>query len=270
MPAAPKNNRPLIDENLKTPLYMQVYSTLYQWIRQGRFQPGAKLDSEARMCDQFGVSRISVRKALDLLASEGWVVSRQGKGTFVSDKKPAVPAAASMEARISRSHEFAKASKTRDLKIEEIPADRQLASDLRLSVGDLVQFISYTRMLDGRPVGYIEAYFPASLGVVFTPKDFERSTSITVLADKGFTISGMDNLFGATLANTEMASVLNVHVGSPLVRTKMTVLDEVGKPLAWLRSRWPADEYEHHVYMARNAETGAPALMSPQQSAVKK
>lgn len=256
----------LMDETLKTPLYMQVYSALYQWIRQGRFKPGDKLDSEAELCASFGVSRISIRKALDMLAAEGWIKSQQGKGSFVTDKKPAIPTAANMEDRIARSRQFARASKTRGLDIAIENADERLAGDLKIAVGDPVQRVRYTRLLKDKPVGYIEAYFPAALGVKFTKQDFERSTAITVLAEKGLTIFGMDNLFGATLADTKLASLLNTHVGAPLVRTKMTVLDEIGKPLAWLRSRWRADQYEHHVYMTRDTETGAPKHISPLQA----
>jgi DNA-binding GntR family transcriptional regulator len=66
---------PLIDQDLKLPRYMQVYTTLYQWVAQGTYPAGARLESEGRLCEMFGVSRITVRKALDMLTQEGLLAS---------------------------------------------------------------------------------------------------------------------------------------------------------------------------------------------------
>ncbi len=256
----------IIDNSIKTPLYMQVYSALYQWIRQGRYKPGDKLESEAALCESFGVSRISVRKALDLLAAEGWVFSKQGKGTFVSDKRPVVGLPASMEEQILRSAEFARASRTRDLNIERISAPSDIAAELKLEQGEPVFSVSYVRMAKGKPLGLVRSYFPCIQGLSFSATDFIQNTSVTVLAQKGIPMSGIENMFGATLADTELARLLDSHVGAPLLSIKMTVLDDRAAPLAWLQSFWRADRYEHHVFMARNTETGAPRDQSPVQS----
>jgi len=253
----------MLDESIKTPLYMQVYSALYQWIQQGRYQPGDKLESEAKMCKVFGVSRISVRKALDMLSNEGWVESRQGKGTFVTGQKRDLPLRANMNDRIVRSGEYARLNKARGLKIETVPADDRTAGDLGVEPQSPVIKVSYVRLMKRESVGYIEAYFPTSLGVDFSKDDFQQNSSITVLANKGIPMSGIDHLFGAVLADAKLAKLVDTHVGAPLVRTKMSILDEQGQPLARIRAFWRADKYEHHVYMDRDVHTGAPVDQPP-------
>jgi len=253
----------IIDETIRTPLYMQVYTALYQWIQQGRYQPGDKLESEAGLCKLFGVSRISVRRALEMLSNEGWIESRQGKGSFVTDRKPDLPFKAGMNERIHISDKYSKLSTTKQFMYGLVPADAKTAVDLGIDEGTDVIRVSYVREMKGVPMGYIESFFLADLGVDFTADDFKKATSLTVLANKGIAIAGIDNLFGAVLADARFSQLLQVHVGAPLVRTKMSLLDENNKPLARIRGFWRADKYEHHVYMARDAQTGAPKNISP-------
>ncbi|MCC5863383.1 MAG: GntR family transcriptional regulator, partial [Gammaproteobacteria bacterium] len=59
-----------IDEKLRSPRYIQAYSMLRDWIYQGAYPPGAKLPPEGELCKTFGVSRITIRKAIDMLVDE--------------------------------------------------------------------------------------------------------------------------------------------------------------------------------------------------------
>ena len=68
---------------IASPRYHQVYVTLRTWVRDGTYKPGEQIPTEPQLCEVFGVSRITVRKAIDNLAKEGWLLRQQGRGTFV-------------------------------------------------------------------------------------------------------------------------------------------------------------------------------------------
>jgi len=78
---------PRLDRRGRVPLYYQLQELLHQQIASGRFAVGDALPSEAELCRMFGVSRIVVRQALDVLEVDGEIVRRQGKGTFVAEPK---------------------------------------------------------------------------------------------------------------------------------------------------------------------------------------
>ncbi|HIC96210.1 TPA: extracellular solute-binding protein [Candidatus Bipolaricaulota bacterium] len=77
-----------LDKRLAVPLYRQLKEILEERIRRGEFRPGERLPTERELCQQFGVSRITVRQALGELANEGLLYRHQGSGTFVNHRLP--------------------------------------------------------------------------------------------------------------------------------------------------------------------------------------
>ena len=73
-----------INRNSKLPLYQQIYEILRAELARGMWQPGDLLPTETDLVERFGVSRIIVRQALDMLVQDGLIYRQRGKGTFVS------------------------------------------------------------------------------------------------------------------------------------------------------------------------------------------
>ena len=67
---------------IASPRYHQVYVTLRTWVRDGTYKPGEQIPTEPQLCEVFGVSRITVRKAIDNLAKEGWLLRQQGRANI--------------------------------------------------------------------------------------------------------------------------------------------------------------------------------------------
>jgi GntR family transcriptional regulator len=243
-----------VNKNIKLPLYMQVHASLHHWITQGRYEPGRHLETESNLCRMFGVSRITIRKSIELLAQEGLVESIQGKGTFVADSNPHLPVRADMNQRISRAKQLARKSSTDDLRIEIESASKEVATDLNLENGEQIITSSYVRVLNEQRIGYAESAFPVSLGIKLTAKDFRLNTMLTILEDKGIALSGIDHLIGATLADARLAGLLDIQVGAPLVRIKMVMLDLLHKPVERVVAFFRADQYEHHMFMTRDTK----------------
>jgi len=247
-------NERRVNDHINVPRYQQVFSALQQWIAQGHYPPLSRLEPEKQLCEIFGVSRITIRKALELLAAEGLVKSVQGKGTFVQADLNRAPVHADMNQRIERARELARNSDVIDLTITETAASPDVCDDLKLQKGDSVQMVSYIRLLRDMRIGYVESFCPVDLGIEFTAADFKSNTLLTVLEDKGFKLSGIDHLVGASLADTRLAVLLELDVGMPLVRVKMIMLDLAHRPVQKVVAYFRADQYEHHLFLARQGQ----------------
>lgn len=239
-------------ESIRPPRYHQVYAALRGWVLGGTYPPGARLPSEGELCESFGVSKITTRKAIDLLVQEKLLVRVQGKGTFVVDDLGDAPNIGDMEQLIRKVEKLAKRSKLDRIEKKTVPADEETARDLQIDKGEPVEEISYVRFIDQKPVGYRVSYIPSARNLEITPKDLRSHQMLTILESKGVMISGAHQLIGACLADSQMAGLLNTNVGSPLVRIRLVVLDEDAQPVERSIAYYLAHRYEHHVFLTRN------------------
>ncbi len=244
----------LAPEHINVPRYQQVFSTLKQWIVEGHYPRSGALEPESKLCEMFGVSRITVRKALEMLAREGLVKSVQGKGTFVSAEMPGPSLHGEMQQRITRAREMANNSNIEQFSSSITKGSAEIWEDLKLNADTEVMKVSYVRVLRQLNIGYVESYYPLSLNISITEKDFEKSTLLTVLPDKGIALSGIDHLVGATLADARLAQLLNINVGAALVRVKMTMLNISHEPVQKVVGYFRADEYEHHLFLGQTGQ----------------
>ncbi len=231
--------------------YYQVYSMVREWIYEGLYAPGARLPSEAELCRSFGVSRITARKAVELLIRENLVVSIQGKGTFVVEDLADAHTVGDMDQLIRKVERLGRQSDIKDATVEEITGSDATCSDLALSKGARVHRASRVRYLDGDPIGYIVTFVPADLGIAFSLDEISSDPVLTLLERKGWKISGADQLVGATLADTRLASILKINIGAPIVRIRLVVFDVANRPVERMISYYRADRYHHHTVLGR-------------------
>jgi GntR family transcriptional regulator len=248
LPAAPA-----VNESIRSPRYHQVYSILRGWIFDGTYRPGSKLPPEAELCEKFGVSRITSHKAIDLLVQENLLIRIQGKGTYVAEDLAHAPNIGDMEQLIRKTEKLAKKSKVDRIQIRNVTADEETARDLQIPKGAQVQEVSYVRFNDGKPSGYRVGYIPIERSIDVTVRDLRNHQMLTILEQKGVRISGAHQLLGACLADSHKAAMLDTTVGAPLVRIRLVVIDEEGKPVERSTAYYLADRYEHHVYLMRRA-----------------
>lgn len=240
-----------IDVNIKAPRYHQVYSAIRGWIFDATYPPGAQLPPESELCRVFGVSRITSRKAIDLLVQEGLLHRVQGKGTFVSDDLGSAPNIGDMEQLIRKTQRLAKKSRVGNIEIKEVAGDEETCRDLKVPTGSRLKAISYVRYMEDKPIGCRFSYIPVDRGIEITPKDLKHRQMLAVLEEKGVKISGVHQLLGACLADPLKASLLQTTVGAPLVRIRLIVLDDSARPVERSTAFYLADRYEHHVFLTR-------------------
>lgn len=232
-------------------MYVQVYTTLREWIYEGLYTPGARLPAESEISAMFGVSRITTRQAIDLLVNEQLVQRQQGRGTFVATDLANAPVKGDIDQLLRKVKRLGSSTRVRDASVEEVLADDDTCKDLGLSSGATVIAASHVRLLGDQPIGYVVTYIPKDLSIRFDPRELNRHPMLTLLERKGVNIAGADQFIGATLADARLARFLETEVGAPLVTVRLIVVDDSHRRVERLLAYYRADHYTHHAWLGR-------------------
>lgn len=150
------------------PAYVTIAADYARRIRSGELAPGSQLPSLAEMVERHGVSDIVVRKAVELLQSQGLVRSIRRRGAFVTDRPNLVRVTPErqMETAEATYHHESDREVTVDRDTEEVPATEELAEAFGLAVGDMITHVVTRAAEDHRPVSISDTYQP--IGVTGT------------------------------------------------------------------------------------------------------
>jgi len=228
---------------------VRVYTALREWIDTGRYAPGEKIASEEEIGQMFGVSRITTRKAIDLLVDDDLVYRMHGKGTYVSENVRQRVGIDNIKKRMRAGRRRTHHSKIQKADVSVINADPRTCLDLKLPPDSKVLRASYIRTFSGQPVGYMEAFIPIKFGLEIKPVDLNSNTPLRLLEQSGVEIGSANQLISATLADSHLADLLGVLVGSPLLRIKHVVLDAAEQPVERFVAYYRADQYEHPMVL---------------------
>lgn len=233
---------------LGSPRYHQVYVTLRTWVLDGTYKPGDQIPTEPQLCTMFNVSRITVRKAIDNLAREGWLLRQQGRGTFVqlSARRAAATDLESVRHRVA---DLAAATEVRDLRIADIVPDDETAAALGLEEGERVQRASHVRTLKGVSLGFITTWVPLTVAELVKSRDMAQQPMFELLVTAGIRVARADQYIGASLADVELARTLEIEVGAPVLRLARIVFDVSGKPVERVVALYRADAYQYHMQL---------------------
>lgn len=240
---------------IASPRYHQVYITLRAWVRDGLYRPGDQIPTEPKLCEMFDVSRITIRKAIDHLAREGWLVRQQGRGTFVQLSASRIAASTDLDQVRREVAGIAAATEVIHLQIAEVLPDEETRASLALNEDERVQRASHVRTIKGAPLGLITTFVPLDVARRVKPAEMARQPMFELLATAGFQPARADQYIGATLAGFEAAQALEVEVGAPLLRLSRTVFDAKDRPVERVIALYRADTYQYHMQL--EARSGA-------------
>jgi GntR family transcriptional regulator len=230
-----------VDETLAIPLYHQVYLILKEGIRSGTYSAGSALPIESTLCTEFGVSRITVKRAMRELVADGLVVRQRGKGTFVADDAPG-PARNALDDLLQSVQAIGAATDVQHLASEiQIPA-ADVGSMLELKGDTKVLRSNQLRLSDGEPLAVIIAYVPENIASQLDPKT-ENLPMLVRLNMAGVPVARAEQEVTATLADPAVAAPLGLEVGAPLLKLTRLVFDDSDQPVEWLTSFYRGDRY---------------------------
>jgi GntR family transcriptional regulator len=248
LPAGPARRRSAV------PLYHQIFTELRDDIASGRRRNGDALPTEHELAGLHSVSRITARRALDELALAGLAERKRRLGTrVVSPTRPA-----GLEARLNRAVDslidFGRATKVLVVDSRVAPAEPWVATRLGLEEGADVARGVRLRYLDGMPLGRVLSYLPAGLAQIVDESALARAPLLDLLREAGHEIGGGRQTISAELAPPELADVLGIDPGGPLLRIERVVSDTSGRPLLFTVAEYRADRYR----ISLDLDEGAP------------
>jgi GntR family transcriptional regulator len=243
----PATERIATASRIQAPRYHQVYVKLRSWVRDGSYAPGSQIPTEPELCKLFGVSRITIRKAISELVSESWLVRHQGKGTFVSLGAAEPAATLDLSEARHRVADIAASTQVRDLVVAEVLPDEETQATLDLAPGERVQRASHVRVHRGVPLGLITTYVPLDIARRIGRRDMTRQPMFELLGRAGVQVDSAEQWIGATLAGVEAAGALSIDVGAPLLRLTRVVRDVRGKPVERVVALYRADAYQYQM-----------------------
>lgn len=223
------------------PLYWRVFSILREEICDGTFSPSEPLPSEADLSKRFATSRITIRKALEFLKSEGFIVTKQGVGTFIKSKLPSGSRPGSFTMNLSAMWEQ---METRILEFGFISAPPNIAELLELPPASRVHKAIRHRSYKRRPTGLLTTYIREQVARNFTRDDFINAPLITLYRREGFPSHTAVQRISARSADPFCAEHLGLEIGSPILCFMRLSRDSDGKPISYLVGQFRPDRYE--------------------------
>ena len=215
----------MLDTNSLKPLYIQLEAEIRQALREKKYLPGDRLPSEEKLCEQYQVSRITVRKAIQQLTDQHILEKHRGKGTFVSTP-----------------------SRSIDLKEQSGFTNYFLCETLSLQPNEPVCYVQRLIFEDDSPLALDEIYISS-----LTYPDFlDRITgdiSFYELLTNYYNVSRGESVceIAVRIANAEQASILHCQAGDPLFLLQKTCFAVDGTPIHYSRSLVRGDRISYTI-----------------------
>lgn len=230
----------------------RVYLLLRDEISNGAFREGALLPGENRLAEQFGVSRITVRRALDGLAADGWIEKRTGAGSVVLSRGGADRRiAADFAGLIPQLVEIDRSTTARLLSFSYGTPTAAIATALGLSPTDRVQMAVRVRLSEGTPFSHLTTHVPADIAESYTEADLATQPLFRLLERSGVLVESATQSVSAALATPEVAAALQVSVGAPLLSLQRVVRDKAGRGVEHLSALYRPDLFRLEMKLAR-------------------
>lgn len=235
------------------PLYTQIREALRNQILDGTYKSHERMPSENELVASFGVSRVTVRQALNDLKSEGLIFKIHGKGTFVAKPK-AVQNLMRLEgfgeAMSRRGHE----TFSRVLGHRLMRAGKTIAPRLGLRDRDDVMEIRRVRYLDREPISLDVTYVAAAIGERLVREDLPRRDIFVILEnDYGIALGNADLQIESMVADAELAPLLHVTPGTPILKIERLTYTADGRPLDFEYLHYRGDAFQYRMQLARSA-----------------
>ncbi len=236
---------PFVNESV--PRYYQIGSLIREKIVSGELAPGDQIPTEGELAREYGVSRVTVRHALDSLKEDRLIWREAGRGTFVIDQTPptgALRVDGSLEDLIS----MGTGTSLRLLELSVVRATANQAQQLEIPIGARVVRSIHLGLHDEEPLSYVVTVLPEKLGGRIEGEDWARGSILKPLTEKlGVPIGWADETIRASLADASLARALRVGIGSPLLCVSRVAKRTDGRPVKSVSVYHRTDIYSFRI-----------------------
>ncbi|WP_226579562.1 GntR family transcriptional regulator [Halobacillus litoralis] len=233
----------MIDKRSPLPIYYQIEEDIKQKIETGLYAEGEAIPSERELSEQYEVSRMTVRQAVNNLVQDGRLYREKGKGTFVAEEK--------IEQKLSGMTSFTEdmsrrgmAASSQLLDFSVIHAPKDVMEKLNLEAGAFVYDIHRIRLADEQPMAYERTYIPLELFPELTKTAVEGSLYHYIEQQQPHKIHKASQVIEATIADEEQVDMLGIPPSSAVLYMERISQLADGTPFEVVKSSYRADRYK--------------------------
>ncbi len=236
-----------LDSETAVPLYQQIYNLLRLKIENGVFAFNTKLPAEETLAVDLGVSRITVKRAMNELAAAGFVKRFRGRGTIVSYSNRTPPVLGNFSTSMEHLRRLGFETEIELKFIDVIPATVDVASELFIEPGSPVQYVERVRHLENAPFSHICNYTPMDIASKINEAEIAWKPFTTLLAEAGHPVMSAEQTIQARSVRGSVAQALMLAEGAAVLTIRRVLRDVNKKAVQFTISNYRADRYQYHV-----------------------
>ncbi|GAA1492078.1 GntR family transcriptional regulator [Curtobacterium herbarum] len=233
-----------LDRSGPMPLYHQVASRIEESIRNGAMPPGARLENEIALGERLGLSRPTIRRAIQDLVDKGLLVRRRGIGTQVVHGP--VTRKVELTSLYDDLTQGSQQPTTKLLDRTDVPATPVVAEALGVEVGATVVHVLRVRFAEDVPMAVLENYLPPEFADI-TDEDLRAHGLYQLLRSRGVTMRVAKQRIGARAATDDEAGLLEIEDGDPVLTMSRTAYDASGRAVEYGLHCYRPDRYSFEV-----------------------
>ena len=248
--------RSSFDKDSVTPLYQQLKELILEALAQGILQPSDRLPSERQLSELIGISRLTVRHALNDLVNAGWLVAKAGKGTYVRDPR----LEQGIHQLMGLTEHMRRRGHTVSSKVVQailLPASPGLVMEMKLKPGEELVLLERLRIVDGIPLGLERSFLVHKLCPGILEYDLAKNSLYGVLRSAyGLRPYRAEQTYEATLAERREAQLLGIAEGAAILFLERTVFLDTGEIIEHGCAWYCGDRYKFHAVLCDTASMG--------------
>jgi GntR family transcriptional regulator len=261
-----------MSQSLPLPKYHQIYLVLREQLEDGRF--AARVPAEIDLVKEFGVARVTVRRALAQLVADGLIERSPGRGTVILAKDTSHAAGgapprqrAQLTGLLENIVNIGLRTSVKVVQFAVLPASEQVARQLDVARDTMVQKAVRIRSTGDGPLSHITTHVPQAIASGFGRRELGKKPILMLLEESGVQIGRARQSISARLADAAVARLLGVDVGCALMAVQRLVFDVDERPVQWLQGLYRPDRYQYEMQLSRVGGIDAKVWVSEDLSA---
>jgi DNA-binding GntR family transcriptional regulator len=229
-----------LDRSSPVPLYFQVAEQFERAILDGTIAPGERIDNEVALAQRLGLSRPTMRQAIQVLVDKGMLVRKRGVGTQVVHGK--IRRSVELTSLYDDLSAAGQKPRTEVIAVGKIAADDDVARELQVAKGADVWSLERLRFVDRQPLAHMHNYIPTDV-VDLESFDLSETGLYAHLRASGIVMRVARQRIGARGASIDEARLLGERKGAPLLTMQRTAYDNAGRAVEYGRHAYRPDLY---------------------------
>jgi GntR family transcriptional regulator len=242
-----------LNKNIPIPLYYQLKTILLEYIRERHSNIEEPIPTEVEISEYFGISRPTVRQAINELVVEGYLYRVKAKGTFIAKPKIAQDFLSTLDSFNNEMRKKGLVPSTKILQKEIIKCDEKIGEILKLEPGSDVIMLTRLRSANNEPIVFVITYVPYSVCPALMESDLQNESLYEIIEkENGKLIANATRSLECIIAGEFESKLLNIEKGAPVQYFESVVYLEDGTPVEYSLAKYRSDRSKFTFELRRH------------------